>query len=135
MRVLIALALSLFASLAFADVPRDADLASVIVGSWEATVDYPEVKGVGVTQYKPDGTFVSSGELRVQGHPMRIAAEGVWSVTGTTLTWTVKKTINPEVMAVGETHSEEILEIDEKHITYRDDEGETTVEMRVADKR
>ena len=135
MRVLIAAALSLIASFAFAETPRDADLAKLIVGSWEATVDYPQVKGVGVTRYKADGTFVSSGELRVQGRPMRIGAEGVWGVKGTTLTWTVKKTLNPEVMAVGETHSEEILEIDEKRIAYRDDEGETTVETRVADKR
>lgn len=133
MRVLIAFVLSLFTTLASADVPRDADLARLIVGSWEATVDTPVVKGTGVTEYKADGTFVSSGELSVQGTPIRIGVEGVWVVEGTTLTWTVKKTINPEVMPVGETHSEEVLEIDARHIKYRDDEGAIEVETRVAD--
>ena len=123
------------AALALADVPRDAALAKQIVGRWKTSVDDPDaqIKGGGITEYKADGTFSATGELTVQGERMIIGAEGIWSVKGRILTWTVKKTINRDVMEIGETHTEEILEIDATHIKYRGDEGEIEVETRITE--
>ena len=70
----------------------------------------------------------------MQGERIIIGAEGVWSVKGRILTWTVKKTLNQDVMAAGETHTEEILEIDAKHLKYKGDEGEIEVETRITEK-
>jgi hypothetical protein len=133
--ITVAIAAMFIAAFTFADVPRDAELAKAIVGKWKTTMDYPEaqVKGSGITEYKADGTFSASGEMTVQGKRIRLGAEGVWSVKGVVLTWTVKETINSDLMPVGESHTEEILEIDDKHIKYKGDDGEIEVEARVTE--
>ena len=127
----------LFAAISFAGVPCDAELAKLLVGKWKTTVDDPDagIKGGGITEYRADGTFFGTGEVTVEGERIVFGAEGVWSVKDRILTWTVKKTLNPDVMAVDDTHTEEILEIDAKHIKYKGDEGEVEVETRITERQ
>ncbi len=117
-----------------ADVPQNADLAKLIAGKWQSAINGPDVKGGGITEYKLDSTFKGSGFFTVQGKRTTFEVEGTWSVKGHILKWTVKKTTITEIFSVGETHTEEILEIDAKHLKYKGDDGEVVVETRIVDR-
>ena len=135
-RFTLAISTLLIAAFACVDVPRDEDLAKLIVGKWKHIMDTPfaQVKGEAITEYKADGTFSASAQLIIRVERIRSSrAEGIWSVKGNLLTWTVKTTTDPDIMVVGETYKDEILEIDAKHIKYKDDEGEIEVETRMSE--
>lgn len=120
---------------AFAEVPRDAELEKLIVGKWQSTTYHPEtqIEVNGSTEYRADGTFSGSGTLSMQGQVLSVGASGVWSVKGTVLTWTIRETLNPDIIAVGESGDDEILEINRYVMKYRGESGDIVEETRVTE--
>ncbi|OGV64519.1 MAG: hypothetical protein A2283_20840 [Lentisphaerae bacterium RIFOXYA12_FULL_48_11] len=62
-----------------------------------------------------------------------ISLEGVWDVENNILTWTIKKTNTPDLMPVGKTANEEILEIDNNHIKYKGIDDQIETETKIHD--
>lgn len=116
-----------------ATVPRDAALKKLVVGVWGLTFKSPLVTGHGETEYKANGSWRSHGKFNSLGETIILEASGVWSVKGNVVTWAVRKTKNPDLVKVGETHHDTVLEIDARHMKYRDDEGDTFTETKVFD--
>lgn len=103
--------------------PEGEALRTLVVGKWKFKLEHKIIKGSGVTEYKADGTMISKGSIEVLGETTRIDVEGKWTIKGTKLIWEVIKTNDPELFAIGEKHTEQILSIDAKAMRYRDDDG------------
>ena len=114
-----------------ADTPRDAELMNLVVGKWQLKATYSSVIVESITDYKADGTFVTSGTMKSPEKSIRLKVEGVWSVKGNILTWTIRKSDTPELQPVGKVGKEEILEIDADHIKYKGIDGQIENEKRL----
>lgn len=110
--------------------PEGAALHKLVVSVWKFKIDSKLIKGSGVTEYKADGTMTSKGTLEMLGEKMALDVEGKWRIDGTKLIWEVTKTNDPEMFAVGEKSTEQILSINAKTMRYRDKDGLTWEEER-----
>ncbi len=104
-------------------VPEGAALHKLVVGVWKFKIDDKLVKGSGVTEYKADGTMKSKGTFVMLGEKLPLDVEGKWKIDGNKLIWEVTKTNDPEMFAVGESATEQVLSIDAKSMRYRDEDG------------
>jgi hypothetical protein len=63
---------------------------------------------------------------------LEVDVEGVWSVEDRFLAWTATKSSIPDLIKCGEMITEEIFEIDSKHIRYGNAEEDAEVGIREA---
>jgi hypothetical protein len=104
-------------------VPEGAALHKLVVGVWKFKIDDKLMKGNGLTEYKADGTMTSKATFEMLGEKVPLDLQGKWKIEGSKLTWEVTKTNDPELFAVGEKATEQILAIDAKTMRYRDEDG------------
>lgn len=104
-------------------VPEGEALRKMVVGVWKFKIADKLIKGSGLSEYKADGTMTSKGTFEILGEKVPVDVEGKWKIEGGKLTVEVTKTNDPEMFAVGEKTSDEILSIDDKTMRYRDEDG------------
>ena len=120
----------LLAGIVLAEVPRDEELATLIVGKWRS--HEPEEISL-KTEYRSDGTASYSGDLIIEGKSVRIAFEVMWKVEGNNLIEILNTTINPDLFSEGGIRVLEILEIDATHVKYKNIDGDIYTEVRDTD--
>lgn len=114
-------------------VPEDDELKSMLIGKWHISVTNDGVLTSGTTDYRDDGTFVSLGLIEFGNGvpPMKMEFEGSWSVKGKALIWNVEKSSEEDVMPIGTSATEQILQISRDSMTHQSTDGTACTEMRV----
>lgn len=108
----------------------EAEIKKHLPGVWEGKQDAHGIKVTGVTEYKADGKFSGKASVTMFGKTTDYTYEGTWKVTGSKLQYTIAKSSDAEMMKPGMVITDEVLEINEKSLKYKDQMGETVTETR-----
>ncbi len=85
----------------------------------------------GYDQYLSDGTFKSWGEI--PGTSINYEVEGVYQLKqkfSTKTCLTVSKTSHPDIMPIGESWCDELIELNDMFLTFKSSDGELTTIYR-----
>jgi hypothetical protein len=106
-----------------AEVPPDAEVTKLLVGTWEChDEDIPGFKGGGFT-LRADGTYSSYAVMKVLDKEDRVYTEGTWKVEDGVLIQTTTKTNNPEIEKVGNVANDKLLGATEKEFKIKTASG------------
>jgi hypothetical protein len=128
-RATIAFALTLWAvATVRAAPPTDAEIEKLAVGKWR----HEDKGGIfnATTTYAKDGTFEGEATAGTGADAPKIRVTGKWKVSGGVLTETVE-TCKPPLIPTGKKFNDTVLEINDKVLRYRNDEGREETKTRV----
>lgn len=101
-----------------------------LIGKWHLDTEVGGVRVKAVTEYKADGAFQSDATVVMDGESTEMAVKGTWKFDGNALITTVTESDTPGLLPVGEVSKDEILELSETVLSYRDEDGLVVRETR-----
>lgn len=113
-----------------APAPGAGVVKEALIGKWHLDTEVGGVRVKAVTEYKADGTFQSDATVVMDGETTKMAVKGTWKFDGTKLVTTVTDSDTPDLLPVGEVSKDEILELSETILSYRDEDGLVVRETR-----
>lgn len=113
-----------------APAPGQKVVKEALIGKWHLDTEVGGVRVKAVTEYKADGTFESDATVVMDGETSKMAVKGTWKFDGTKLVTAVTESDTPDLLPVGEGSKDEILELSETILSYRDEDGLVVRETR-----
>lgn len=114
--VLSFLCLALFGSVAFAELPKDEEIAKLFVGKWNRQMP-PGSKDRATTTFDRDGTF--SGVGRVADGKIEYKAEGKWRIENGVLIEEITKSSHPERVPAGTVSKDTLISVTKDEFRYQ----------------
>jgi len=111
--------------------PEKEVIEKFIVGRWELNTAIGGTKVFAITEMRKNGTLISSASYQTGKVKECITFSATWKVTGNKVRYRVTRSSEPSLIPVGEDWVDEILQIDDKVMTYRGTHGETWKETRI----
>lgn len=109
----------------------DAEATGKLVGTWAIPKEYRNAAlKDGQTTFKADGTFTSFTSVKINDKQVRIEVQGKWKVQKGVVIQEITKSNKEQLVPVGVTTRDTILELTDKAYLYRSDKGQERLNVR-----
>lgn len=129
----VAWVLMLVGSWVIAGEPTQADIERLLPGKWRVAETAEGASMEVITTYGKDRSYTLAGVIKTASRDLTFGASGSWEVSGNQVKISITKSSHPDVIPVGLVGKDTYLAIDDKSITYKDENGDMATETRVAD--
>jgi hypothetical protein len=110
----------------------DEVLSKELVGAWAGTADLENGVKVSFTQtYFSDGTSAIAGKITFQGKDLDVNFKTKWRIDGKRIYEVITESSHPNLLPVGKSDSDEIVNLTDTLLVTRDKDGHTETKDRI----